>query len=78
MVEVKDFGAVGDGETDDSNAIQRAFDESEGAVCFSAGTYLIQRPIEVAPCRPQRLPWHEVPAPVRRRPSPSPAVVRSR
>ena len=36
----KDYGAVGDGKTDDTRAIQRALD-TEGAVCLPRGTFLI-------------------------------------
>lgn len=39
-VNVKDFGAVGDGVTDDTTAIQLAFDEG-GVIYFPSGTYLI-------------------------------------
>lgn len=42
-VSVKDFGAVGDGTTDDTAAIQLAFTQTPagGAVFFPAGTYLV-------------------------------------
>ena len=57
---VRDFGAVGDGATDDSIAIQRAIDQvfpvsfytSAGvrrSLHFPAGTYLITTPITVPP-----------------------------
>jgi hypothetical protein len=39
-VSVKDFGAVGDGTTDDTTAIQAAINSGAGAVYFPAGTYL--------------------------------------
>lgn len=40
VVSVKDFGAVGDGVTDDTAAIQAAIDSvSAGVVCVPAGTY---------------------------------------
>ena len=39
-VNVKDFGAVGDGVTDDTTAIQAAFDEG-GVIYFPSGTYLV-------------------------------------
>jgi hypothetical protein len=40
-VSVKDFGAVGDGITDDTAAIQAAIDSGTGVVEFPYGTYLI-------------------------------------
>ena len=43
-VSVKDFGAVGDGVTDDTVAIQTAFSESQNRILFfPAGTYLISQ-----------------------------------
>ncbi len=45
--DVRAFGAVGDGKTDDTDAIVRALKESPGAIGFSAGTYRVTRPIEV-------------------------------
>lgn len=44
---VKDFGAVGDGVTDDTTAIQNALNGAPGAVYFPAGTYVINATIEV-------------------------------
>ena len=44
---VNDFGAVGDGETDDTQAIQRAFDCGKPVVWFQPGRYMLSRPIEV-------------------------------
>ena len=40
-VSVKDFGAVGDGATDDTAAIQTALDSGAGTVFFPQGTYLV-------------------------------------
>lgn len=46
IISVKDYGAVGDGTTDDSAAIQNAIDDVLGRVLFfPAGTYLIESPI---------------------------------
>lgn len=40
-VSVKDFGAVGDGVTDDTAAIQAAFNANPGALYFPAGNYRV-------------------------------------
>lgn len=45
-VSVKDFGAVGDGTTDDTAAIQAALDSNAGVITFPDGTYLISAAIE--------------------------------
>ncbi|WP_197440265.1 glycosyl hydrolase family 28-related protein [Polystyrenella longa] len=43
---VQQFGAVGDGVTDDTAALQAAFDAAEGRELFiNAGTYLISEPL---------------------------------
>lgn len=47
MPAVTEFGARGDGHTDDTQAIQRAVNEGGGHLLFPRGTYLISRPIEV-------------------------------
>lgn len=44
---IKDFGAVGDGITDDTVAIQRAVDEALKPLHFPAGTYRITKSIEI-------------------------------
>jgi len=47
MTKVEDFGAVGDGRTDDTDAIQRALDEGDGIVWFERGDYVVSRPLVV-------------------------------
>ncbi|WP_240772876.1 right-handed parallel beta-helix repeat-containing protein [Phragmitibacter flavus] len=44
---VRDFGAVGDGVTDDSLAIQRAVDAGIGGVVFPKGVYRLQKTVTV-------------------------------
>ena len=44
---VMDFGAVGDGVTDDTNAIQAAISYSPGLIYFPSGTYLVSHEIKV-------------------------------
>jgi hypothetical protein len=46
-VSVKDFGAVGDGVTDDTAAIQAAIDSNSGDVYFPTGTYKVSDTISV-------------------------------
>lgn len=46
VVNVKDYGAKGDGTTDDTAAIQSAIDNNPGKkIVFGSGTYLISSPI---------------------------------
>lgn len=50
VVNVKDYGAVGDGVTDDASAIQAAIDSigaSGGEVFFPSGTYLVNAQIDL-------------------------------
>ena len=44
---VKDFGAVGDGKTDDTSAIQKAIDSGKGVVYFPYGLYVVKDTIHV-------------------------------
>lgn len=46
MINVKDYGAKGDGITDDTDAIQRACDSGKG-VLVPDGTYIISSPINI-------------------------------
>lgn len=46
-VNVKWFGAVGDGVTDDSNAIQAAIDGGYDQIYFPQGTYLVDAPLVI-------------------------------
>jgi hypothetical protein len=47
-ISVKDFGAVGDGVTDDSSAIQAAINAAQGSpVYFPAGTYILESSLEL-------------------------------
>jgi plasmin/fibronectin-binding protein A len=47
---LKDFGAIGDGVTDDSEALQKAFDwvaETGGKIGRTPGTFRVKKPIEI-------------------------------
>ncbi len=46
--DIRNFGAVGDGVTDDTEAIRRAVEETEGAIFISSGRYRISETIEFA------------------------------
>ena len=45
MVNVRNFGAAGDGTTDDTDALQHALDAGDGVLHLSKGTYRISRSI---------------------------------
>lgn len=45
LVSVKQFGAKGDGKTDDTQALQRAIDANGWQLYFPAGEYVITRPL---------------------------------
>ncbi|YCM42735.1 right-handed parallel beta-helix repeat-containing protein [Verrucomicrobiaceae bacterium 227] len=47
MSDVKNFGATGDGETDDTAAIQHAILDGDGLLDFPKGTYRITRTLEI-------------------------------
>lgn len=47
MSNVFDYGAVGDGLTDDTAAIQHAIDDGDGVIEFPRGTYLISKSLRV-------------------------------
>jgi len=47
MANVRNYGAVGDGRTDDTAAIQRAVDAGRGGVWLPKGRYRITRPIAI-------------------------------
>ena len=47
MSNVRDFGAAGDGERDDTEAIRHALDQGDGVLEFPPGDYLIHQPIRV-------------------------------
>ena len=46
IADVKAFGAIGDGATDDTDAIQRAVDSGRGRIVFPKGVYRLTRPVE--------------------------------
>jgi hypothetical protein len=48
MSDIRDFGATGDGQTDDSRAIFHALKDGDGTLQFPPGDYLITRTIPVA------------------------------
>lgn len=47
MIDVTNFGAAGDGKTDDTESLQHAVDMGGGVLEFPPGTFLITKPIEV-------------------------------
>ena len=47
MSNVRNFGAAGDGQTDDTEAIQHAIKDGDGLLEFPKGTYRITRPLEI-------------------------------
>ncbi len=55
MTNVRDFGAVGDGQVDDTEAIQHAIDRGGGLIQFPRGTYRLRRSLVVELARHGRL-----------------------
>src|SRR5262245_14710561 len=47
MSDIRDFGARGDGTTDDTAAIQHALDRANGVLQFPRGNYRISRTMEI-------------------------------
>ncbi|HEX4146427.1 MAG TPA: right-handed parallel beta-helix repeat-containing protein [Pirellulales bacterium] len=47
MSDVRDFGASGDGQTDDTAAIRHCLKDGDGVLLFSPGTYVIRETIAV-------------------------------
>lgn len=47
MTQAADFGAVGDGQTDDTDALQHALDEGVGELRLPRGDYRITRPLQL-------------------------------
>jgi polygalacturonase len=54
MSDVRDFGAVGDGVTDDTDAIQHAIDDGNGHLEFPRGEYRISKTLLVDMEKPNR------------------------
>ena len=47
MSHVHDFGAIGDGITDDTDALRHALEAGDGALVFGKGTYRITQPLVI-------------------------------
>ncbi len=47
MTDVRDFGAMGNGRHDDTQAIQHAVNEGDGNLLFPPGNYLVSKTIEI-------------------------------
>ena len=58
MTNVREFGAQGDGRTDDTDAIQHALDEGDGLIWLDRGDYVISRPLVVELAEAGRLGIH--------------------
>jgi hypothetical protein len=58
MSNVRDFGAVGDGQVDDTRAIEHAIEVGDGVLEFPRGTYRITRSLRVELARRGRVALH--------------------
>lgn len=58
MSSVKDFGAIGDGKADDTQAIQHALDDGDGVVDFPRGNYRITKTLQVDLAKKSRRAIH--------------------
>src|SRR5260370_11538067 len=47
MTNVRDFGAVGDGRVDDTEALRHAVDQGGGRLVLPRGTYRLTAPLEI-------------------------------
>src|SRR5262249_60828421 len=47
MVSVRDFGAKGDGKTDDTQALHHAVQRGDGELVFPRGDYVLSKPLQV-------------------------------
>lgn len=47
MTNVRDFGAVGDGQVDDTKALQHAIEQGGGHLILPRGTYRLTAPLEI-------------------------------
>lgn len=47
MSDIRDFGAVGDGQTDNAQAIEHALSQHDGVLEFPKGEYLLSRTVQV-------------------------------
>jgi polygalacturonase len=47
MTNVKEFGAVGDGRADDTNALRHAVEQGSGRLLLPRGTYRLTKPLEI-------------------------------
>ncbi len=65
MSQVGDFGAVGDGQADDTQAVQHAIADGDGLLEFGPGTYRFSKTIQVPVGRHGPRPFKVAAAPRR-------------